>query len=317
MRNEEKEKKIIDNINMMLNFKRQENASLYLKEIAEYYDYLSENLNFPSLGSDLNFKLITCFESVWYTLQYYLKDIDLRTLTIIEEIFNKTNMLNFFSILAILIPNNGLVRYRRRKLFKSISFSVPSIFTINDNSNGQNIINSDTVLNIKAAIFRVANIVQTVSSEDFSEDIGLDKNIKTRYNPELIDKVKFLVLLELLKNSIISIPETEDTKILLNKIDIIEKEIKKKQNIKWGTVFAVIFSIFGFISSMRTIFPEQYDKAFYHLSRIITTIADEGQVNRESINKTYYLSDESKINKTEPFILPAKIKEEKNDDECE
>jgi hypothetical protein len=315
MRNEEIESKIIQNIQMMLSYKRQENALLYLKEIAEYYGYLSENLDFPSLGSDLNFKLITSFESIWYILQYYLKDIDPLLLKTIEDIFQRSNIFNFFSLLAILIPNNGLIRYRRRKLFQSISFSIPSILTINNDNTENNTINSDTVLSIKAAIFRVASIVNTISIDDYSEDIGLDKNIKTRYNPELIDKEKILVLLELLKNNIISISETEDTKILITKIEIIENEIKKKQNIKWGKVFALIFVIFGFISNMKTIFPEQYDKAFYSLSRIITTITNEGQVDRLNNNKNYYIAEETKINEIEPFILPTKSKEEEDENE--
>jgi len=318
MKSEETESKIINNINMMLNYRRQENAHMYLKEIAEYYEYLSENLDFPSLGSDINFKLITSFESIWYILQYCLKDDDPKTLKTIEDIFKESNMFNFFSILAVLIPNNGLLRYRRRKLFRSISFTVPSIIlNIKDNNAENNVINSDTVLGIKAAIFRVANIVRTINSDDFSEDIGLDRDIKTRYNPELIDKEKILALLELLKNNIISISETEDTKILLSKIDIIEIEVKKKQNIKWGKVFALIFTIFGFVSNMKTIFPEQYDNAFYLLSRIITTVTNEGQVDRVNSNKTYYVVDETKINEIEPFILPRKIKEEKDDDESE
>ena len=222
MRDEKKEARLVSNIKMMGTYKRFENAEMHLPEISEYYRYLSENLTFPLLGSDLPIDFITSFESVWYILQYYLKSIDANALKSIEEILIKSNALEIFSILAVLLPNNELRRYRRKSIFSSISYSIPSLGLNVElgSDSSKSIIDSEVVLKIKASIFRITSIINNVSVNDYSDDLTVDESIKTRFNPELIDKDKLIALLSLLKSNISSLPETKDTKVLLSKMRI-------------------------------------------------------------------------------------------------
>lgn len=221
MRDEKKEARLVSNIKMMGTYKRFENAEMHLPEISEYYRYLSENLTFPLLGSDLPIDFITSFESVWYILQYYLKSIDANALKSIEEILIKSNALEIFSILAVLLPNNELRRYRRKSIFSSISYSIPSLGLNVElgSDSSKSIIDSEVVLKIKASIFRITSIINNVSVNDYSDDLTVDESIKTRFNPELIDKDKLIALLSLLKSNISSLPETKDTKVLLSKMN--------------------------------------------------------------------------------------------------
>jgi len=295
------EEKVLQNIRRMQNASVRSHPGIYIREIGQYFDFLSKNLSFPSLGADLPYDMLALFESTWYSLENLLADHDEKALSKVQTIVSSSGVLDLFAMLAVLTPNGGLLRYRTNSFLRTVAYSIPTAFLKSPSRKNRNeLINSDKVLEVKTALFRIASIVRSIETDSADEgEFEIGQDFRTRFDPDLINKDRVLALISLFKMEMNAAPQNGDTALLLEKIDIIEREVRKKSGTKWGKVLALLLVIYGFASDVKSLNPEIYQKATEIVSTIISIVTQGGQVDRVSA-----INGPSERLMLEPFIDP-------------
>lgn len=274
--------------------------------LAKYYQQLSESIN-PD-----NFKITASKNSLLNFETLYLWLHEKITLSLpkikdqIENIFYENNLCEIFAILST-VTQDEILRSNRKQnmgLLGALIYSDASPSLTKDKSN---LVSSRNLLNVKIALTRIAQIVRFSASKIDKSDAGPNNfnEFKSSYNPDLINKLNISALVGLFKSQLSELPKDENTTLLIDKLDSIEKEFKKK-NPHWAYIFSTLFVILGFTADLKTINPEIYETPLQTIESLIHVVLEEGKV--ETRMSSYKLTAYPLKNKPNPEPFRSLIK---------
>src|SRR5690606_8754863 len=158
--------------------------------------------------------------TIYLSLLDYLEYYPTNNLEQVKEIVEKNNLGYFFSKLSILSSQKKDMS-NADKLSNNI---LQALFRVKNQD-----INNGELFDVKMALNRLSQIVKYVSSKEISYIKSEYNDFSEHYNFDLIDKEKIIALISLLKIELKSKGEDNPKiKKLLDKVDAVEKEIRKK-----------------------------------------------------------------------------------------
>ena len=259
--------------------------------VSEYYQYFSEKLDANKL-LDLDKDLVKSFESVFLWLRDKLILYPVSIKNQVDDIIKTNKLLELFAILSFL-SEEELSNARKRLRFQEFPFLIsfllrlftklPRIEDANDE-----LLSSANILNSKISLNRLSQVTKYASSYELSDYDEMYNSFKEHYNPNLVDRNKVIALINIIKVQTNQIENEEDKKKILDKLDKIEAEVKKKK-IRWGTVIAGLFILLGFLADLKTVSPNTYNQLYNTTSKVISVILEDGQVqNKEKFKLTEF-----------------------------
>ena len=266
--------------------------------LSSYYRYMSDSITSEEILIDCDKELLISFEAVYLWLQEQLTYLPAHLKDQVEKIFQDTRLCELFAILSSLSDKEIWAINRRRRLNNSIGIFA-SIFTRRNNTELEEsqLVSATHLVNAKIALTRLCQITKFSASkvdDDFYTSDGFE-DFSTRYNPEMINKAKVIALLNLLKSQFQEIGVTDDTKLILQKLEEVEKEINKRRP-HWGLIFSTFFVIFGFTADLKTLNPTVYTKPLETIEAILYSLHEDGQVEKNVSNKLPYRPKEGENN---------------------
>lgn len=293
--------KILNNLNYFTQITDTTQIPYQLEHIAEYYELLSKEFKNIDSILDIEYKLLSSFETIYLTLLDKLIYYRGEEKNKIQHIFENNNLCDFFIQAAILNNDPSLFKkYSRRRFFESsVSILLPLIsFTTSisppDDANKESkyiIINDETIFQTKSCLLRLSQLLRFMANKDkFLFDDTFDE-FKDHYNFDLVNVDKLLYLISVLKTELSNNDDNPRSQLLLAKLKKIEAEIKKKNKIKWSFVITSVFVIFGFIADLKTLAPEKFNNAAIITENIISALHQDPQVDRNFKNNQNLLLD--------------------------
>lgn len=275
-----KEQSLLIGIQVMFYKDYDEEVSSCLRKLSEYSSYLSEHIDYEKIEIDVGKELLDLFESVTLWLRDNLQSYPNYIQDEIYNIIHENKLCDVIGTIANLSKRH-LYLLRRRKSGLGLLFAVSSMFVTFDATKiGTDFISPELLFRAKVSLNRIAQILKyaaTLEVESYDEEY---ENFSDNYNPNLVDKHKILALLNVLRMQIKQIPDGKNRKLILEKLDKIEKELKKPK-IRWGLVISGFFILFGFIADLKTLEPHVYEAPQDVVERILNTIHRDGCVQQE------------------------------------
>lgn len=257
-----------------------DNPKKDMNSLADYYQYLSSCILPEEYRVDANKEFILSFESLFLWLHEKSSSLSPDIKNQINEIFRSKNLCEIFAVLASISPTDirriNLSR-KRKSIFSA--FFVSSTRNIKAYEGQAEILSSKSLFDTKVSLVRLAQVVRFSASKinDFSMGSPDFEEFKSSYDPNLINKAKVSALIGVLKSQLSELQQDGNTKLLLEKLDEIETEIKKNKP-HWGLIFSTFFVIFGFTADLKTLNPAVYEKPFQTIEKILLTVHEEGQI---------------------------------------
>lgn len=249
-----------------------------LRTIERYYRYLADKIDPKRLRINADQELLEAFESVSLLLRERLLLFPDTIRNQVSQIFEDEKLLQTFSILSN-IPQDELKRIRFESPFLDI-MSLFSSWIRKDSILSRNYGLTPRVLfSIKIGLKRISQVVKYASTINFLDYDTTFHEFKDHYDPNLISKNKVNTLINILKIQIENIPDRGIAERLEQKLEKLEEELKKPKP-KWGAIIAGFFILFGFLADLKTINPSIYDRPYEIVNQIITTIHNDGLVQR-------------------------------------
>lgn len=255
--------------------------------VSNYYEYMSMSIISNEILIDCDRELLCSFEAIYLWLIEQLGHLPDHLKNQVEGIFKEVKLCELFAILASLSEKEIYTIKRRRKLNNSfgIFYSLLNIKISSENEDAQ-LISTTHLINAKISLTRLSQIVKFSASkfDDDFQTIDEFKEFSNRYNPNIINKAKIVALVNILKSQFQEIEENDDIKLILKKLDLVEKEIIKGRP-HWGFIFSTIFVIFGFTADLRTLSPNVYTETYQTVEAIFFNLHEDGQVKKNILDK--------------------------------
>jgi len=269
--------------------------------VADYFEHLSINLGNEISIYNVPYNLISNFDTIYLSLLDYLEYYPTNNLEQVKEIVEKNNLGYFFSKLSILSSQKKDMS-NADKLSNNI---LQALFRVKNQD-----INNGELFDVKMALNRLSQIVKYVSSKEISYIKSEYNDFSEHYNFDLIDKEKIIALISLLKIELKSKGEDNPKiKKLLDKVDAVEKEIRKKDiKINWSFVVTSLFVAYGFLADFKSLMPEEFEKAVQIAGKIIEVLHHEPQVSKKSVANPFHNDTPIKENSNNYPILPPEIR---------
>ncbi|MGP9809390.1 hypothetical protein ACT3TQ_14510 [Halomonas sp. AOP12-C2-37] len=250
--------------------------------VSAYYRYMSTSIASDEILIDCDRELLSNFEAVYLWLIEQLVYLPAHLKDQVEGIFNEAKLCELFAILSSLNDKEIWTINRRRRLNSSFGI-LSSFFKIRGYSELEDsqLVSTTHLVNAKVALTRLSQVTK-FSASKFDDDFhAVDRfeEFSSRYNTEIINKARTVALVNLLKSQIQEIEESDDTKLILEKLDQVEKEINKRRP-RWGLIFSTIFVIFGFTADLKTLNPYVYSKPLKTIEAILFNLHEDGQVEK-------------------------------------
>jgi hypothetical protein len=132
---------------------------------------------------------------------------------------------------------------------------------------------------IKITLRRLGQILRYASSLDAPEYDASLTDARDNYDPNLIDRNKLGVLINLLKMQVSEVPDTKQREKLLHSIDRLEAEVRRPK-VRWGVVIAGFFVLFGFMADLQAVMPDVYAAPLRTVETIISVLHKDAQVQQ-------------------------------------
>lgn len=277
-----------------------------MRAVSDYYHYFAEKLDVNKL-LELDRDLIKSFESVYLWLRDKLIVYPNSIKDQVENIIKGNKLLELFALLSFLSEEElsnirKRIQYQELPLF--ISFILKMLYRLPkiEDSNDK-LLSSESILNSKISLNRLSQVVKYASSYELIDYDEAYDSFKEHYNPNLVDKNKVIALINIIKVQTNELEDSNDKKRILDRLDEIEGEVKKK-NVRWGAVIAGLFMLLGFLADLKTVSPSFYDNLYNTTSKVISVILEDGQVQKKEklklteFNEAPKDATDVKINKT-------------------
>jgi|GEM_PF-5203806 len=160
--------------------------------------------------------------------------------------------------------------------FLKFMYGFPKINYDNDK-----LLSRENILNTKISLNRLSQIVKYVSSYELVDYDESYESFKEHFNPNIVDKNKIYAFINIIKVQASQLPNTDNQKKILDRLDELEAEVKKK-NPRWGLIISGFFMLLGFLADLKTIEPSVYENIYKTTSQVISVIIEDGQVQKKS-----------------------------------
>jgi hypothetical protein len=279
---EKKEKDRQDSIKQGIDFlfSIPRDISRELKSISEYYSFLADKINPKTFSIEIRQDLIQCFEAVYLLLmdklQFYPE-------TIKDQVSNINKEHHICEIMAVAgsVDPSDLNRIKFRSSLQTIADIIPFLlrsFKVSIN-NGEYIdITRKSLFTLKVSLNRMSSILNYASTIELADYDESFYKFRKSYDPDLIDKNKLLAFINILRVQINSNPDSNEKSIIVEKLDSIEKELRRSK-VRWGIVITGFFILFGFFADLKTIAPDIYKEPYAVIQRVLATIHEDGVVS--------------------------------------
>lgn len=271
-------------------FRRQESddtgESLVL--IAEYLEYLATQLH-EGAGWEVdgNVALISRFEAVYLWLSDRLLLYPDSVRDQVRNLVSEKRLCEQFAVLATLADDAAAPRPRGdRSFLSSVASAIvdaaasaslrKSVSQIEESP----LPNATSLFNTRIALRRLAQILRYAASLDapgYDEPLA---DVRNNYDPNLVDKSKLGVLINLLRLQITEVSDSAQRQRLLHAVDRLEAETRRSK-VRWTTVIAGCFVLLGVLADLKSLYPTIYDKPLRTVQSIIAILHEDGQVQRQ------------------------------------
>jgi hypothetical protein len=273
-----------ENINYLLDGRDYPSNKQKMLSVSKYYRYMSSSIASEEILIDCDKDLLFNFEAIYLWLQEQLTYLPSHLKEQVEGIFKASKLCELFAILSSLSDREIYLINRRRQLSSTFNFFA-SIHSIGRSSGIEQsqLVSANNLVEAKVSLSRLCQVTKFAASkvdDDFYIDDGLD-DFSKRYDPNMINKPKILALVNLLKSQLNEIEITDDVKLVLEKLDVIEKEINKRRP-HWGLIFSMVFVAFGFTADLKTLDPTIYTKPLQTIEAILFNLHEGGQVEKNT-----------------------------------
>jgi hypothetical protein len=102
---------------------------------------------------------------------------------------------------------------------------------------------------------------------------------RDNYDPNLVDKNKLGVLINLLRLQLSDVGDKGQRQRLLHSVDRLEAEVRRPK-VRWSAVIMGCFVLLGVLADLKSLFPAIYDKPLRTMESIITVLHEDAQVQR-------------------------------------
>jgi hypothetical protein len=271
----------IDNL-FKKHFERELSESM--NTVSEFYEYFANNIEQRKLH-ELDKELVQSFESVYMWLRDKLLLYPSSIKEQVENIVNESSLLKLFALLSFLTEDE--IRQARKRLriqeipiifsfFLKLLYGFPKINYDNDK-----LLSRENILNTKISLNRLSQIVKYVSSYELVDYDESYESFKEHFNPNIVDKNKIFAFINIIKVQASQLPNKDNQKKILDRLDELEAEVKKK-NPRWGLIISGFFMLLGFLADLKTIEPNVYENIYKTTSQVISVIIEDGQVQKKS-----------------------------------
>lgn len=255
--------------------------------VSNYYRYMSTSIASDEILIDCDRELLSNFEAVYLWLIEQLVYLPAHLKEQVENMFQEAKLCELFAILSSLSDKEIWAINRRRRLNSSMGIFA-SIFKLRSFSELEEsqLVSTTHLVNAKVALARLSQVTKFSASkfdDDFYAVDGFEE-FSSRYNPEIINRARIVALVNLLKSQFQEIEASDDTKLILGKLEEIEKEINKRKP-HWGLIFSTVFVIFGFTADLKTLNPAIYTKPLETIEAILYNLHEDGQVEKNVSKK--------------------------------
>ncbi|WP_289032224.1 hypothetical protein [uncultured Paraglaciecola sp.] len=287
---EEELEKLRDGISRTLEGRDYPSVKDKMLTVSSYYRYMSTSIASDEILIDCDRELLSNFEAVYLWLIEQLVYLPAHLKNQVENIFQEAKLCELFAILSSLSDKEIWTINRRRRLSSSMGIFA-SFFKIRNYSELEEsqLVSTTHLVNAKIALTRLSQVTRFSASkfdDDFYAVDGFEE-FSSRYNPEIINKARIVALVNLLKSQFHEIEENDDTKLILEKLEAVEKEINKRKP-HWGLIFSTVFVIFGFTADLKTLNPDAYKKPLETIEAILYNLHEDGQVEKNISKKLPY-----------------------------
>lgn len=309
---EEKFKGILSRIEFVLMNKEEVDLPYELKSIGDYYEFLALNLSRRNKLQNIPYELVSLFESVNLTMLDYLEYYPGNIKNQVTEIVEKNQLCEFFAEVSIVAAQSDGYQsliYQPRSPFEIFARA----FTFRPFEDDTQLSNN-RILKVKTALTRLAQIIKYSSAKE-THYIRSDFNeFQEHFNFELIDKEKVVALISLLKSEL-KTKDAKDLRIqkLIDKVDSVEREVRKKSRINWSCVVTTIFVVYGFLADFKTLSPNQYDRAHKIAEQIMQVLHYEPQVDKSNNINPFGDSENNEYPMKQVGTLPSELRREDED----
>jgi hypothetical protein len=262
-----------------------------LELVAEYFEFLADRI-YP--GERLLMaepRLISRFEAVYLWISDRLLLFPDAIRNQVRDLVDKKELCERFAMLATLMEDaRGDLNWSDRpvrerptgRLVNLGSLGVASITKalVRAAVEGNRTFPTPKDLSdIKITLRRLGQILRYASSLDSPEYDESLTDARDNYDPNLIDRNKLGVLINLLKMQVAEVPDTKQRQKLLHSIDRLEAEVRRPK-VRWGVVIAGFFVLFGFMADLQAIMPDVYAAPLRTVETIISVLHKDAQVRQ-------------------------------------
>ncbi|HEY7769878.1 hypothetical protein [Longimicrobium sp.] len=259
-----------------------------LRFIADYFEFLAERIHARYGALSANPTLISRFEAVYLWLMDRLLVYPDAVRDQVRALVGEKDLCGRFAVLANVVeeaqeqrgaaddeipPVQVVDRFTRpfiELLFDTVRMKMPddSVYP-----------SKKELYEIKITLRRLAQILRYAASLDALEYEEPFTDFRDNYDPNLVDKNKLGVLINILRIQVEEVPNDQQRQKLLQAIDRLDAEMRRKK-IRWGVVIAGFFVLFGFLADLKSLAPNVYDAPLRTVETIISMLHEDAQVQR-------------------------------------
>lgn len=305
-------------LSWLFSFYSENDLSSDLKVIADYYALLAKKLSPRNLAIEVNSDLLFQFESIYLLLQDKLKAYPIAILSQVIDIVRENHICEIMAV-ASSMEQEEFKRVKFSIAFRSIIEFIPFIGSKYKVAleNGEYLdIDQGHLFKLKVGLNRLSNILLYASSLRMIDYDETFYKFKENYDPELIDKNKLFAFVNILQVQIKKTPESKEQKLVLEKLNDIENELRKSK-VRWGVVITGFFVLFGFMADLKTLEPNIYSEPYKIIQNVLSTIHEDGIVQKQKIvllvhNEKQQNNNDIKVKQPHVAIPPKREDELEN-----
>jgi len=218
--------------------------TVILERISEYFASLTDLLKSSKDLEKTEFELLKLYEDVYLVLTDNMCFIPRRHRKEIEGLIEKLELNEKFAVFNMLELGKDYRNIEIKKTFAQLMKIIPiSLIGVNTSDVIKGIEPSDPIMSdkdiidIRVALHRISKIIKH-SLKSSSESIYSDIEFGDYFNPNFIDKKILVQRLNLLESELRRQDQSEEIKELINTVDIIRNEVKKKRPL-WMRVISM------------------------------------------------------------------------------
>lgn len=279
------ETEVSETVELLFRRAYQDDLPTALRNIADYFEFLAERIH-PQRGVvSTDPALIGRFEAVYLWLSDRLLMYPDAVRNQVRELVSQKALCERFAVIASVVeeavagtePARGkAVRVAKRGRVLVEALAAAARVGLPEESTFPT---REQLSDIKITLRRLAQILRYASSLDAPDYEETFADVRENYDPNLIDKNRLGVLINILRIQVAEVPDEIRRQKLLHSIDRLEAETRRPK-VRWGVVIAGFFVLFGFLADLKSLSPEHYEAPLRTVETIISVLHEDAQVQK-------------------------------------